>query len=106
MGRLPRTAFRPLTRVTPTCRIPYMSTKTIAVNSRVYDRLAAIRREGESFSKTIDRLLVVDGSAHTGSDILRGLGEVPALSEEDPETFLEVAAENRAGEEWNASDLR
>ncbi len=83
-----------------------MSTKTIAVDSRVYDRLATVKREGESFSGTIDRLLIEVGAAHTGSDILRGLEAVVPLSEEDSEVFLEVVAENRAGETWNDRDLR
>jgi predicted CopG family antitoxin len=50
-----------------------MSTKTIAVDSRVYDRLAREKREGESFSKTIDRLLREIGGVHTGSHVLRAL---------------------------------
>lgn len=83
-----------------------MSTKTIAVDSRVYDRLATVKKRGESFSSTIDRLLVEVGSAHTGSDILRGLEAVAPLCEEDSEKFLEVVAENRADEAWNDRDLR
>ena len=83
-----------------------MSTKTIAVDSRVYDRLATVKREGESFSNTIDRLLIEVGAAHTGSDILRGLEDVVPLSEEDSEAFLEVVAENRTGEAWIDRDLR
>lgn len=47
-----------------------MSTKTIAVDSRVYERLAAARREGESFSKAIDRLLQEAAAFHTGGAIL------------------------------------
>ena len=83
-----------------------MSTKTIAVDSRVYDRLATVKRKGESFSSAIDRLLIEVGSAHTGRDVLGGLEAVAPLSEEDSETFLEVVAENRAGEAWNDRDLR
>jgi predicted CopG family antitoxin len=83
-----------------------MSTKTVAVDSRVYDRLAKVKRHGESFSNTIDRLLIEVGAAHTGSDVLRGLGDVVPLSEEDSEAFLEVVAENRASETWNDRDLR
>ena len=83
-----------------------MSTKTIAVDSRVYDRLATEKREGESFSNAIDRLLIEVGAAHTGSDILRGLGDVAPLAEKDSEVFLEVVAENRASEAWNDRDLR
>lgn len=83
-----------------------MSTKTIAVETRVYDRLAAVKKEGESFSKAIDRLLTELGTAHTGSDILRGLATVAPLSQADFEAFLDVVAENRESEEWTAGDLR
>lgn len=83
-----------------------MSTRTIALDSRVYDRLAALKREGESFSRLIDRLLTEVGAAHTGSDILRGLATVPPLSYEESEAFLDVVAENRASETWNERDLR
>ena len=83
-----------------------MSTKTIAVDSRVYERLASVKRRGESFSKAIDRLLAEVGAAHTGSDILRGLAAVAPLSQDDAEAFLGVVAENRASERWDRRDLR
>lgn len=83
-----------------------MSTKTIAVDSRVYDRLARSKREGESFSKAIDRLLRQVGAAHTGREILRALREIPALPEEDAARFLAVVEENREGEVWERHDLR
>ena len=83
-----------------------MSTKTIAVDSQVYARLAAAKKEGESFSKAIDRLLAEVGDAHTGSDILRALGEVVPLSEEDAAVMLAVVEENRSGEIWEEHDLR
>ena len=77
-----------------------MSIKTIALDSRVYQRLAACRREGESFSRVIDRLLAEVGRAHTGGDILDRLATVAPLSEEDAGVFLKVIAENRADEDW------
>lgn len=83
-----------------------MSTKTIAVDSRVYERLAQAKREGESFSKAIDRLLEDVGSAHTGREILRSLQQIPPLPEKDAETMLAVIEENRAGEAWDRHDLR
>lgn len=83
-----------------------MSTKTIAVNTRVYDRLAAVKRRDESFSRVIDRLLTEVGAAHSGSDILRGLATVASLSRQDAESFLEVVAENRTSERWDVRDLR
>lgn len=83
-----------------------MSTKTIAVDSRVYDRLARVKREGESFSKTIDRLLREVGTAFTGNQILRALDEVPPLPEEDAAAMLAIVDENRASEAWQEHDLR
>jgi predicted CopG family antitoxin len=83
-----------------------MSTRTIAVDSRVYDQLARVKREGESFSKTIDRLLRQVGAAHTGREILRALREVPPLSQQDAAVMLSVIEENRAGETWERHDLR
>ena len=83
-----------------------MSTKTIAVDARVYDKLARVKREGESFSKAIDRLIDEVGAAHTGRDILRVLAELPALSDEDAEVMLSVVAENRQNETWDEHDLR
>jgi predicted CopG family antitoxin len=83
-----------------------MSTKTIAIDSQVYARLAAQKREGESFSRLLDRLLTEAAAAHTGSDILRGLAAVAPLSPEDSRTFLTVVAENRKSERWEKRDLR
>jgi predicted CopG family antitoxin len=83
-----------------------MSTKTIAVDSTVYERLAKAKLEGESFSKTIDRLLELVGSAHTGASILGALSAIPTLSDRDSEVFLRVIDENRADEEWPRNDLR
>lgn len=83
-----------------------MSTKTIALETRVYTRLAAAKRQGESFSKAIDRLLTELATAHTGSDILRRLATIPALSAADSEAFLDAIAENRELERWDAHDLR
>ena len=83
-----------------------MSTKTIAVDARVYDKLASVKREGESFSKAIDRLIDQVGAAHTGGDILRVLAELPPLSNEDAAVMLSVVAENRRTETWDKHDLR
>lgn len=75
-----------------------MSARTIAVDSQVYERMVQAKREGESFSKTIDRLLRGVDAAHTGRDVLRALEEVVALPEEDAAVMLAVAEENRAGD--------
>ncbi|MXX77023.1 MAG: hypothetical protein F4210_11175 [Holophagales bacterium] len=77
-----------------------MSTKTVALESSIYRRLAALKQDGESFSKVIDRLLSEVADAHTGRDILRSLGGLSPLTEVDAERFLAVIAENRESEHW------
>jgi len=47
---------------------------------RTPERLPEAKREGESFSEVIDRLLTEMGAAHTGRDILRGVEAFPPLS--------------------------
>jgi predicted CopG family antitoxin len=101
-----RLARKSLDKDLHTYKIIYMSTKTIAVNSRVYDRLAAEKREGESFSKALDRLLDAVESAHTGRDILKQLDEMQALTQKDAEAMLAVVTENRECESWAEHDLR
>ena len=77
-----------------------MSTKTIAVDSKVHARLAAAKQEGESFSRAIERLLATAGQAHTGTDVLRRLDEIPELPTQDAELFLAAVDENRSAEHW------
>jgi predicted CopG family antitoxin len=83
-----------------------MSTKNVALNSRVYERLSRFKRESESFSRAIDRLLTVAESRHSGADIFRGLEELPALSEADTQKMLKVVDANRSAERWERRDLR
>ena len=83
-----------------------MSTKTIAVDTGVYEKLSGVKREGESFSRAIDRLIDQVGAAHTGRDILQGLSDVKQLSCDDAEVMLSVVAENRENETWDDHDLR
>ena len=77
-----------------------MNTKSIALESTTYNRLATYKRAGESFSEVIDRLLSEVAGTHTGRDILDGLEGVKPLSEEDVEQFLAVTRENRETETW------
>ncbi len=83
-----------------------MSSKTIAVDTRVYNKLAEVKREGESFSKAIDRLIDQVGQTHTGRDVLGGLAAVPQLSDDDAQVMLAKVAENRENETWDEHDLR
>lgn len=64
-----------------------MGTKTIGITEEVYDRLAAEKREDESFMETVARL--IDESA---SDWRRGFGR---YSDEEGEGFERVITESR-----------
>ena len=72
-----------------------MSTKTITLESSVYRRLAALKRDDESFSEVIERLLAEVADAHTGRDILRGLRGFCPLAESDAERYLAILTEDR-----------
>ena len=87
------------------CNSTCMATKTIALDSRVYDRLARHRRQSESFSKAIDRLLEEIASAHTVAEVLARLDEQPPLSEVDAAAMSDVVRENRDSETWPSHDL-
>jgi predicted CopG family antitoxin len=63
-----------------------MTTKTIGVREEVYERLSAEKREDESFSDTIDRL--VEGAQ---SDWRMSFGKL----EEDREELEEVVKKQR-----------
>lgn len=64
-----------------------MGTKTIGIKEEVYDRLAAEKRENESFTDTIDRLI-----ATAASDPWRGFGR---YGDEEGETFERIVSEVR-----------
>ncbi len=83
-----------------------MSTKNIALSTQVYERLARYKRESESFSRAIDRLLAIAQSRHAGSDILKALEDFPSLSEGDARRMQEVVERHRAAEMWDRNDLR
>ncbi len=82
-----------------------MSTKNIALNSKVYSKLAQHKDESESFSKTIERLLSRLESDHTGADILQQLAGFSPLSEGESDTMLKRVAQNRKSETWESHDL-
>lgn len=64
-----------------------MGTKTVGIKDEVYDRLAAEKREDESFTDTIDRL--IDTAT---SDWRRGFGR---YSGEEGEKFERIVTEVR-----------
>lgn len=83
-----------------------MSTKTIALESSVYERLAREKRESESFTKVISRLLTNVGQAYTGRSIVSALSKLQPIQENEAKLMLAVVEENRASEKWPVNDLR
>lgn len=83
-----------------------MSSKTIAVDLQVYQKLARIKREGESFSRAIDRLADRYLGAHSGADILILLRDAPSpLSDDEERQMVNVIERSRREEEWDLHDL-
>ena len=78
-----------------------MSTKTIAVESSVYEKLARKKRPSESFTKTIDRLVEAanDGTCAAAvkeaASIWQSIG-----NDEDADRMEQFVAESRQGSGW------
>ena len=72
-----------------------MAAKTITIDLEAYELLAARKREGESFSKTLKRLLAEEGS--TASGLLRDLPHV-ALSGDTLDRIDEIIRDRQT--EW------
>ena len=83
-----------------------MSTKTIAVESGVYERLAHEKRDSESFTKVIARLLATAVESHTGASIASSLTRMRPIDENEAERMLAVVREDRDDEKWEVNDLR
>ena len=73
-----------------------MSTKTIAVETGVYEKLAALKRESESFTKVIDRL-IEGNKERTIGEIMDDLrrSDLEALSDSDARLMEQARSENR-----------
>ena len=82
-----------------------MSTKTIALDVRVYEKLACLKGESQSFSKLIASLVDRVVTAHTVTDVLAQLDGCPPLSAADADTMTRFVLENRETEAWPSHDL-
>lgn len=68
-----------------------MGTKTIGITEAVYDRLAAEKREDESFTETIDRLL-----DSVTSDWRRGFGRYAGTEGDEFERLVDQVRRDHA----------
>ena len=89
-----------------TCNSTCMSTKNIALDSRVYSRLARFKLESESFSKAIARLLDRVEVSHTGRDVLARLADNPGITDEEADRMEKILEDARREERWEPHDLR
>lgn len=81
-----------------------MSIKTIAVGTEVYERLAHLKRTGESFTKLIDRLLDHTESSGTCADAVREAAEIWGKSAgraSEADKMERVVRDNRRNARWN-----
>ena len=83
-----------------------MSTKTIALETRVYEKLAGLKKGSESFTKVIDRL--IEGNrARTIGEILEELrrSNFDELTHSEAGLMERVRRENRIEEVGRPVDL-
>jgi predicted CopG family antitoxin len=83
-----------------------MSVKNVALDTRVYDKLAGLRKDSESFTKAIERLINQRQSAHTGKELLAWLAEFDELNEKEAKSILKIVNKARTEEKWPRHDLR
>lgn len=69
--------------------------KNIALDSITYRRLAAFKRESESFSNAVARMLDGMDAAHTGKDVLARLAGIPEISQEEADVMQKVVESAR-----------
>lgn len=82
-----------------------MSTKTIALDSKVYTKLSRLKGESESFSKVIDRL-VDSCRPRTALELFDFIDhELPPLSCAEARSFETTLKENRKESIGPACDL-
>lgn len=84
-----------------------MSTKTIALENTVYEKLARRKRDGESFTKTIDRLVEEQQGSGTCADAVR---EAAALwggkpTKAEAEALENVVRSNRKQTDWSVETI-
>lgn len=84
-----------------------MSTKTIAVRSDIYDRLAKEKRDMESFTRLIDRLMSNNPSRGTCGDAVEAAARVwrQGHDAQDADRMDALLTERRADTHWDLVPL-
>ncbi len=85
-----------------------MSTKTIALESSVYDRLSLSKRPSESFTKAIERLLT-ESRATTCGQALVDAAEIwgdASPTESEARVMDRVLAKRRKKVDWKVEEPR
>lgn len=78
-----------------------MSTKTIAVESAVYERLAREKRSSESFTKTIDRLIHSANSGTCAAAVVDAEAVWQAIGNDtDADRMEQILHLNRSATNW------
>ncbi len=78
-----------------------MSTKTIAVENSVYERLAREKRSSESFTKTIERLLHSASSGTCASAVADAAAVWQAIGNDaDADRMEQILHLNRSTTNW------
>ena len=91
-----------------TCNYICMSTKTIAVRSDIYDRLAREKRDMESFTLLIDRLMSNNPSRGTCGDAVEAAAKLWRQGGDDAQDanrMDELLVERRAETNWEFTPL-
>ncbi len=87
-----------------------MSTKTVALESSVYERLARAKRPSESFTKVIDRLLTAH--AHARGTCSQAVADAAAIWGKEPaghgdaeaDLMESLIAESRKDTDWTSEN--
>ena len=78
-----------------------MSTKTIAVENSVYERLAREKRSSESFTKTIERLIHSSSSGTCASAVADAASAWQAIGNDaDADRMEQILHRNRSTTNW------
>lgn len=78
-----------------------MSTKTIAVENSVYERLAREKRSSESFTKTIDRLIQAANSGTCAAAVTDAAAVWQAIGNDaDADRMEQIIHQNRSTTNW------